>query len=90
MAQNEQSSFQSLVHLGQGVHIQAEVPETAFIFVKIGLGFLAQCTLQEALVLAQSKEAELQQRLDQHNHQLSKLKAHMTLMGLGLKALNSS
>lgn len=90
MAQNEQSSFQSLLHLGQGVHLQAEVQDTAFIFVRIGLGFHAQYTLQEALVFAQSKEAELQQRLDQHNNELSKLKAHMTLMGLGLKALTSS
>ena len=88
--QNEQHSFRTLLHLEEGVHIKAEVPDTKYIYIKIGLGFHAQCTLHEALALTEHKAKELQNTLDRHDTELGRLKAHMTLMALGLQALESN
>ena len=87
--QNKQHSFRTLLNLGAGVHLKAEVPDTTYILVKIGLGFHAQYTLTEALALAKNKETELEHSINQHNGELSRLKAHMTLVGLGLQALQA-
>ena len=89
VTQNRQHSFRTLLNLGEGVHLKAEVPDTTYILVKIGLGFHAQYTLKEALALAQHKETELQHTVNQHNAEVSRLKAHMTLVGLGLRALHT-
>ena len=88
--QNEQHSFRTLLHLEEGVHIKAEVPDTKYIYIKIGLGFHAQCTLHEALALTEHKAKELQNTLDRHDTELGRLKGHMTLMTLGLQALESN
>lgn len=79
-----------MISLGQGIHLKAEVLDSTYVFVKIGLGFHAQYTLEEALQLAQQREAELQRTVDRHSAELSKIKAHITLMGVGLQALNTT
>lgn len=64
--------------------------DTTYVFVKIGLGFYAQYTLEEALQLAQEREAELQTSVDRLSAELSTIKAHTTLMRVGLQALDTN
>lgn len=84
-------SIDTLVPLGkgQGVQVQAHVPDTSLIFVKVGLGFHVQCTLQEALDISSHKEQELQAKLDKHTLHCSRIKARFTLMEEGLQTLQN-
>ena len=89
MLQGNHNSINTLVPLGQGlgVQVQAHVPDTTYIFVKIGLGFHVQCTLPEGLQVALNKVQELQVKIDQYTTDICLIKARITIMGEGIEAM---
>lgn len=84
--------FKTLISVGQeqGIQIQAEVPSTEFIFVKVGLGFHVQCTLQEASKVATDREQQLQAKIDKQTDTISNIKAHITLMHESIEAMQAA
>ena len=89
--QGQLDTFETLVPLGkeQGIQVQAQVPCTAFIFVKVGLGFYVQCTLQEALKIAAEKEGQFQGMVDKHTDIISNIKARITLTQESIRAMQT-
>lgn len=90
--QGQICNFRTLISVGkeQGIQVQAEVPDTKYVFVKIGLGFHVQCTLQEALNIAADKQQQLQVKIDQQTNTISKIKARITLMQESIEAIQAS
>ena len=89
--QGQICNFRTLISVGQeqGVQVQAEVPDTKYVFVKIGLGFNAQCTLQEASKIAADKQQQLQAKIDQQTNTISNIKARITLMQESIEAIQA-
>lgn len=58
--QRQPSSFHAHIDVGGGVMMQAEVPSTSVVFVDVGLGFKAECTLEDALRIAVLRQTEAQ------------------------------
>ena len=46
--------------LGSGAYCQARVPDTSRIYMAVGLGFHVECTLEEAVALAEQRQEALQ------------------------------
>ena len=90
--QDEIGNLRTLVSVGkeQGIQVQAEVPVTHFIFVKIGLGFHVQCTLPEASKIAKNKEQQLQVQIDRQADVISKIKARIILMQESIEAMQAA
>ena len=87
--QDQLSNLKTLVPLGrgQGVQVQAEIPCTDFVFVKIGLGFHVQCTLKEALQIARKHEEQLHAKVSKQTDIISHIKARITLMQESIDAM---
>ena len=77
------------VGTGQGVQVQAEVPSTQFIYIKIGLGFYLQCTLPEALSIAAEREDQIGAKVDMQNDIISQIRARITLMKESIEAVQT-
>ena len=60
MKRDSKSSVSSLVNLGSEVYAQAKAVDRNHIFVNIGLGFIVEFTLDEALDFIDKKLAQLQ------------------------------
>lgn len=90
--QGEICNLTTLVSVGkgQGIQVQAEVPVTQFVFVKIGLGFYVQCTLPEALNIAKNKEQQLQVQIDRQTNTIGKIKARIILMQESIQAMQAA
>jgi prefoldin alpha subunit len=54
----------TLINLGSEFYAQAKVPDTSFIFVKIGLGFHAEMTLDEASAFIDVMDTHLNAKAD--------------------------
>ena len=89
--QGQIRNLRTLISVGQeqGIQVQAEVPVTEFIFVKVGLGFHVQCTLQEACKIATDREQQLQAKIDKQTDTISKIKARITLMQESIEAIQA-
>lgn len=89
--QGQNRNFRTLISVGQeqGIQLQAEVPVTEFIFVKVGLGFYVQCTLQEASKIATDREQQLQAKIGKQTGIISKIKARITLMQESIEAIQA-
>ncbi len=57
--QEGQKELKTLVEIGSGVYCQARVPDTSRIFMSVGLGFQVECTLEEAVEVAERRRAAL-------------------------------
>ena len=89
--QGQIRDFRTLISVGQeqGIQVQAEVPITEFVFVKIGLGFHVQCTLQEASEIAYDREQQLRVKIDKQTDTISNIKARITLMQESIEAMQA-
>lgn len=89
--QGQIRDFRTLISVGQeqSIQVQAEVPVTEFVFVKVGLGFYIQCTLQEAYKIATDREQQLQAKIDKQTDTVSKIKARITLMQESIEAMQA-
>ncbi|KAL3137977.1 hypothetical protein ABBQ38_005220 [Trebouxia sp. C0009 RCD-2024] len=92
LVKGEIGNLKTLMPLGkeQGFQVQAEVPVTEFIYVKIGLGFHVQCTLLEASDIAKNKEQQLQAQIDRQTDTISKIRARMILMQESIEAMQAA
>ncbi|XLR65425.1 hypothetical protein HN51_007933 [Arachis hypogaea] len=59
LEKNSVTSLRTLVNLGSEVYLQAEVPNTQYIFVDVGLGFNVEFTWSEALNYIQNREERI-------------------------------
>ena len=70
MTQEGMRALSTLAPLGAGVFAKACVPDTSRLLVDIGLGFHAECRLDEALEVAALRLEHLAQRAEERNRQV--------------------
>eukprot|EP00743_Colponemidia_sp_Colp-15_P012350 GILK01014025.1.p1 GENE.GILK01014025.1~~GILK01014025.1.p1 ORF type:complete len:161 (+),score=27.30 GILK01014025.1:65-547(+) len=75
--ENQLKQMKTMVNLGCDFYAQAEVADTSFIFVNVGLGFHLQFTLDEALIFIEKKEQALNTRAELLTRKASEIKAHI-------------
>ena len=80
-------SLESLVDMGHGVQMQASVQDASLITINVGLGFWAECTLDEAPQVIAVREQALQQQLASLDHDMARVRAHIKLVQEGLEHL---
>jgi len=60
--QDGQPGLKTQVDLGSQCYMQAKVPDASHIYVEVGLGFLVEFTIDEAINFIPRKEAQLKQK----------------------------
>lgn len=83
VAQGCSGTLTSALEIGAGVSIQAEVPDPRHMYINVGLGFYAECSLTEALQAAVTMRSC-------HSERLERLKAHRTTVHKDLKEVEST
>ncbi len=81
--------LKSKVDLGCNFYVQAEVPDPTKILVEVGLGFLAELTLPEALKFIEKKTKVLEQRACELTKQSCQVKANIKLTLEALRGLQN-
>mmetsp|Transcript_63506 Transcript_63506/g.200857 ORF Transcript_63506/g.200857 Transcript_63506/m.200857 type:complete len:153 (+) Transcript_63506:188-646(+) len=79
--------LRSRVDLGSQVFCEAEVPDTSMIYVKVGLGFMVECTLDEALRIAALRESVLEEQRAAKLAAEASIRAHIKLVLEGVREL---
>ncbi|CAI5465868.1 unnamed protein product [Closterium sp. Yama58-4] len=79
--------MRAMVNLGGEVFVQADVPDTSYIFVSVGLGFHVEFTRLEAKEFAASKIEHLRKQVARHTERISSIKAHIKLVVEGIREL---
>ncbi|KAL1317576.1 hypothetical protein HN51_069722 [Arachis hypogaea] len=87
LEKNSVTSLRTLVNLGSEVYLQAEVPNTQYIFVDVGLGFNVEFTWSEALNYIQKREERITKQIDEYNQSIASIKAQIKLVLEGIREL---
>ncbi|KAL1355956.1 uncharacterized protein LOC107489419 [Arachis duranensis] len=87
LEKNSVTSLRTLVNLGSEVYLQAEVPNTQYIFVDVGLGFNVEFTWSEALNYIQNREERIAKQIDEYNQSIASIKAQIKLVLEGIREL---
>ncbi|XP_057759224.1 uncharacterized protein LOC130979716 isoform X1 [Arachis stenosperma] len=87
LEKNSVTSLRTLVNLGSEVYLQAEVPNTQYIFVDVGLGFNVEFTWSEALNYIQKREERIAKQIDEYNQSIASIKAQIKLVLEGIREL---
>mmetsp|Transcript_32995 Transcript_32995/g.53534 ORF Transcript_32995/g.53534 Transcript_32995/m.53534 type:complete len:148 (+) Transcript_32995:75-518(+) len=73
-------SLKTKINLGSEFYVQANVPDTEFVYVDIGLGFRVQYTIQEAMNFIDKKEAALNASVDKCTRQSAQIKSDIKMV----------
>eukprot|EP00744_Colponema_vietnamica_P023781 GILI01034517.1.p1 GENE.GILI01034517.1~~GILI01034517.1.p1 ORF type:complete len:164 (-),score=29.71 GILI01034517.1:110-571(-) len=74
---NKLSSMKTMTNLGSDFFVEAEIPDTSRIFVRIGFGFHVEFTLDEALAFIEQREKFLNQKAESLTQKSAEIKAHI-------------
>nr|CAG4644510.1 EOG090X0MWD [Lepidurus arcticus] len=83
----EGKSFDSKVDLGCNFYVQAHVPDSSMLFVKVGYGFHVEMTWAETLKFADKKVSLLNKQLEELSQTSSDIKAKIKMVLEGLREL---
>ncbi|TPX63236.1 hypothetical protein SpCBS45565_g06774 [Spizellomyces sp. 'palustris'] len=72
--------LKTMMDVGCEFFMQAKVPDTSRIYVKVGAGYHVELTLDEAVAFIGEKEKSLLKAADKHTETASKIKAHIKLV----------
>lgn len=85
--QSGRGSLKMQVDMGGEVLCQAYVPDTSKVFIRVGLGFHLECTLDEAPRVIQLQRGVLQAKEQNVRSQSAKIRAHIKMVEEGLREL---
>ncbi|KND04891.1 prefoldin, alpha subunit [Spizellomyces punctatus DAOM BR117] len=74
------NELKTMMDVGCEFFMQAKVPDTSRIYVKVGAGYHVELTLDEAVTFIGEKEKSLLKAADKHTETASKIKAHIKLV----------
>jgi len=80
--------LRTLVNVGAEFYCQAEVPNTARIYVDVGLGFHVELSRTEAVDFAKVYIQSLETQTEKYTEKAARIKAHLKLVGEGIFELN--
>nr|CAG4652374.1 EOG090X0MWD [Triops cancriformis] len=86
-AEVDGSSLDTKVDIGCNFYVQAHVPDSSMLFVKVGYGFHVEMTWSETLKFVDKKIAYLNQQLDELSKTSSDIKAKIKMVLEGLREL---
>jgi len=81
------SSMKTMVNIGCDFYANANIPDTSWVYVNIGLGFQAQMTLDEAIIFSNHREAEHSKKAETLTNQIAELKARIKLVGAAINEM---
>uniref|UniRef100_A0A914W815 Protein UXT n=1 Tax=Plectus sambesii TaxID=2011161 RepID=A0A914W815_9BILA len=87
---NRTTDLKTQVDLGQNFFVNAVVPDASKIFVKLGYGFFAELSLNEAVNFSDKRIALLLQKADSHANSANRIKANIHVVLQGLNELQNS
>ena len=74
---------ETLINIGEGIHVKAEFEKKKTLMVNIGLGFYLESSLDEAKSICEKQINRLELEIQHDIHELAKRKAHLTLTSEG-------
>merc|ERR1712194_872241 len=75
----KRTSLKTMVDLGCDFYVQARIPDTSWVYVKVGLGFHAQMTPTEAISFSTQREKALTEAVEVLTQRSATLKAQIKL-----------
>jgi len=87
MKEDSSKPIRTLVNLGSDFFCQAEVPDTSWIYVDVGLGFHVQLTPAETAKHAETRMREMETLAERQANQIAAIKANIKLVGEGVREL---
>lgn len=81
------TQLRTTVQLGGDVTMQADVPDTSKVLIKTGLGFWAECTLEEAGPFIEVHSRRLRARVARASALVANKRAHVQIVLQGLQEL---
>ncbi|KAL6566452.1 hypothetical protein OROGR_002067 [Orobanche gracilis] len=87
LEKNTVTSLRTLVNLGSEVYMQADVPDTQYIFVDVGLGFHVEFTWSEALNFIATREEKLSRQIEDYTRLIASIKAQIKMVCEGIREL---
>ena len=79
----ESADKETLINIGEGVHVKAQFQKKKTVMVNIGLGFYLESSLDEAKAICEKQINRLELEIQHDIHELAKRKAHLTLTNQG-------
>mmetsp|Transcript_15196 Transcript_15196/g.32755 ORF Transcript_15196/g.32755 Transcript_15196/m.32755 type:complete len:157 (-) Transcript_15196:634-1104(-) len=87
MKEDSSKPIRTLVNLGSDFFCQAEVPNTRWIYVDVGLGFHVQLTPAETAKHAEERMKAIEVLAAKQSDQIAAIKANIKLVGEGVREL---
>ncbi|XP_071695982.1 uncharacterized protein [Rutidosis leptorrhynchoides] len=87
LEKNSVTSLRSMVNLGSEVYAQADVPDTRYIYVDVGLGFHVELTWSEALNFIPAREEKLAKQIEEYTRLIAQTKAQIKMVSQGIREL---
>ncbi|EKE37721.1 hypothetical protein ENUP19_0378G0029 [Entamoeba nuttalli] len=78
---------ETLVNIGEGIHVKAEFNKKNMMLVGVGLGFYLEVSINEAKEIAQKQIERLEMEIQHDLLELAKRKATLTLTNQGKQLL---
>lgn len=85
--QSQETQLKTMVDLGCNFYASAKIPDCSKIFVSVGLGFVLEMKLDEALEFIEKKTSELLKQAQTLSQQASEINARVKLVLEGLREL---
>ena len=83
----ESAENETMINIGEGIHVKAEFQKKKTLMINIGLGFYMEASLDEAKILCEKQINRLEVEIQRDIHELAKRKAHLTLTREGKEIL---
>ena len=87
---SQNTPLKSMIDLGCNFYSSAKIPDCSKIFVCVGLGFVLEMTLDEALVFIDKKTSKLSKKVEILSEQASEISARIKVVLEGLNELQFS
>ena len=75
----ESAEKETLINIGEGVHVKAEFQKKKTVMVNVGLGFYLESSLEEAKSICEKQINRLELEIQHDIHELAKRNANLTL-----------
>ncbi|KAJ3035045.1 hypothetical protein HDV00_004371 [Rhizophlyctis rosea] len=74
------TKMKTLVDIGSQFFMQAKIPDTSKVYIKVGLNYSVEMTIDEGLAFIEKKEKSLHKQAETQTQRISQIKAHIQLI----------